>query len=65
MIAGITAKATIITAIFKLIFFCHNFVAVDDTNTANRNFVILFHLSPPSLWQGQSGSWVMPVEPLA
>jgi len=43
MIAGITAKATIVTAIFKLIFFRHNFVAVDNANSANWDFMILFH----------------------
>ena len=59
MIASIMAKAAIVTTIFKLIFFCHNFAAIDYANTANRDFIILFHSSPPFLWHGQSGAWVI------
>ncbi len=49
MITGIKAKATIVTTIFKPIFFCHNFVAIDDANTTNRDFISLFHSRPPSM----------------
>lgn len=42
LITCTTAKAAIIAAIFKQIFFCHYFVAVDDSYASNWYF-ILFH----------------------